>query len=236
MHNKISALKGPVRSFLFTKYSWFVSIIVIYGFLELATGLLPTYVFPGTSAYELAASLGLSFLLNALFTMAGMGVTKAAFDAVVQNQRPTVKDSLFYPFTHDPDKFLIIALIFTVIKTIFTAPVIFASIYYIDKEVDLLFYYGIAAGGSLVALFLTTLATLKLTWSYYYLMDDPSLSAGEALKKSLAFSKGRTLEILYLKLSFVGLFLLSALSMFVGYLYTIPYAQVTYLRYYLQHR
>lgn len=235
MHDRISALKGPVRAFMFNKYGWFLSVLIVYGIIQLVVGFLPSSVFPGFTTFQIIGSLGLSFILNAFYTMASMGVTKAAFD-VQAGIRPTVAKSLLYPFKHSTDKFLIIALILTLVKTIFTAPVIAASFYFSDKEVSFFFYEGIAVVGALIAEFFSTIVTLKITWAYYFMIEDSSISVGESLKRSIAFSKGRTLEVFYLKLSFIGLEILSVMSMYVGFLYTVPYAEMTYLRYYLENK
>ena len=97
--------------------------------------------------------------------------------------------------------------------------------------------YYIAYSASLLGvLFLTMIATLKLIWASYFVIDGEAATAGEALRTSLKFSKGRTFEIFYMKLSFIGMFILSYLSMLLGFIYVRPYSEVTYALYYLDKK
>lgn len=55
--------------------------------------------------------------------------------------------------------------------------------------------------------------------------DEPELSAEQAIKKSMAMMKGHKFDLFYLYLSFIGWFLLSMLTCFIGLIWLIPYCE-----------
>jgi uncharacterized membrane protein len=65
------------------------------------------------------------------------------------------------------------------------------------------------------------------TFTSYLLIDDPSIEYREALKKSIAMSKGQKLHMLGLDLSFIGWWILVALTCGYGSLFLIPYLNAT---------
>lgn len=59
--------------------------------------------------------------------------------------------------------------------------------------------------------------------TYFVLCDEPKLSAGEAIAKSARMMKGRKKDLLLLDLSFIGWFIVSALTAGIGFFWTLPY-------------
>ena len=70
--------------------------------------------------------------------------------------------------------------------------------------------------------------------SIYLLMDYESLSAGDSLKQSAALMRGRKGRYLYLRFSFLGMYLLGILSLFIGFLWIIPYQETALAQFYLE--
>ena len=233
MRKDISAIKAEARDLLLNKYYSFTPLLLVYFLLEILAGVIPSALFSGSDLISGISMTATSFILNVLFGLAGVGITKAALD-FIRGQNFSVQ-TLFYAFKNRSNRFLIIQLIFTAIKTALSAPEIILNRYAEKNVMSFLEYYAILAAIMLGALVITTLITLRLIWANYFLLDNYGMDAGEALKKSLALTKGRTFEVLYMKMSFIGMFILSYLSMMIGFIYVRPYSEVTYAKYYLLH-
>ncbi len=68
--------------------------------------------------------------------------------------------------------------------------------------------------------------------TFFILADDPSLGAREALKKSRTMMNGYKWKYVRLNLRFFGWALLCILTLGIGFLWLIPYVQVTSAKFY----
>lgn len=66
----------------------------------------------------------------------------------------------------------------------------------------------------------------------YISRDHPELSANECIERSNDMMKGHKWDLFCLLLSFIGWFLLSCLSLGVGFFWLIPYVNVTVSKFY----
>ncbi len=88
-----------------------------------------------------------------------------------------------------------------------------------------------------VAIYLATIvyaATLSLLYSiaYYIAYDNENMKANECVKKSAELMKGNRGNLFLLVLSFIGWILLGTLSLGIGFIWIIPYIQVTLVCFY----
>lgn len=233
MRKRISEIKSETREFMVNRYYSFTPMLLLYFILELLAGLLPLQLFSGSDLVSGISLSVTSFIMNVLLGLAGVGLIKASIDCA-KGEGFTVK-TLFYAFSNRSNRFLIIQIIFTAIKTALSVPEIFLNRYAEENEMSVLSYYGCYGAILFGVLILTTLITIRLIWANYYLLENYNMNAGEALKKSLSFTKGRTMEVLLLKLSFLGFYILSYLSMMIGFIYVRPYSEVTYAKYFLKY-
>lgn len=73
---------------------------------------------------------------------------------------------------------------------------------------------------------------LMTTWSYYYkianivAIDDPDLTAKEAVNKSKEYMTGNRWKLFCLEFSFIGWSILAIFTLGIGYLWLIPYIQI----------
>ncbi len=234
MRATISRLKSDARERLLGRYMQFLPLLLVYFVLELLSGYLPLMMFTAADTFTGIARFGTSFILNVLFGMAGVGLMKASLDCI-RGQAFSVS-TLFYAFRNNADAFVIIQLVLTAVKTAFSFLSLIVDHFAILYEWTDMVYYIAYSASLLGVLFLTMIATLKLIWASYFVIDGEAATAGEALRMSLRFSKGRTFEIFYMKLSFIGMFILSYLSMLLGFIYVRPYSEVTYALYYLDKK
>lgn len=76
------------------------------------------------------------------------------------------------------------------------------------------------------------IAALSYSQALFILLDNPDLSAYEAIKESKRIMKGYKWKFFCLQLSFIGWALLSVLTFGIGYLWLAPYIQVSYSNFY----
>ena len=94
--------------------------------------------------------------------------------------------------------------------------------------------YWRAVGGMFLVQLFTALWTLLLivpgiikAYSYsmtpYILVDNPELSARDAIRKSQQMMVGQKFNLFYMQLSFIGWFFLACLTGGIGFLWLVPY-------------
>jgi|688.fasta_scaffold250025_2 uncharacterized membrane protein len=76
------------------------------------------------------------------------------------------------------------------------------------------------------------IAGLSYSMTFFILADDPNISASDALKKSKSLMDGRKMDLFLLSLSFIGWALLCILSLGIGFLWLIPYVNVSLAKFY----
>lgn len=74
--------------------------------------------------------------------------------------------------------------------------------------------------------------SIAYSQAYYLMLDDPDLSATDALKLSKELMKGRKWEYFVMLLSFIGWFLLGILTLGILFLWIDPYVYQTLAGYY----
>lgn len=74
---------------------------------------------------------------------------------------------------------------------------------------------------------------LSLSQCFYLLLDFPDYSVKELLKLSVQVMKGHKKRLLYIQLSFIPVQLLCILSFYIGYLWVIPYMNMTTTEFFL---
>ena len=76
------------------------------------------------------------------------------------------------------------------------------------------------------------IAGLAYSMTYFVIVDNPSIGAFDALKKSKKIMDGYKMKLFLLLLSFIGWALLCILSLGIGFLWLMPYIQVTLVKFY----
>ncbi len=138
---------------------------------------------------------------------------------------------LFYPLTHDANRLIITEAILFVIELLGMAPAIGAIA--IVSFCDEMSMYVLALILSIIGCILTLWISVTFGLVYFVLIDGEELSVKEALKSTLALIKGHKKRFLYLQFSFIGMYLLSLLSLGIGILWVQPYVMQTTTLFYL---
>lgn len=76
------------------------------------------------------------------------------------------------------------------------------------------------------------IAFFRYSMAYYIMVDNPHLSALEAIRKSKEMMVGHKLRLFSLWLSFLGWFLLGIITFGLGFLYVAPYYEATKANFY----
>jgi len=76
------------------------------------------------------------------------------------------------------------------------------------------------------------IAAFRYSMSFYILADNPNMGIMEALNASKEMMRGNKWKFFCLNLSFIGWAILGALSCGIGYLWLLPYIEVTIIAFY----
>lgn len=76
------------------------------------------------------------------------------------------------------------------------------------------------------------IAALSYSQTFFILVEDKTISAKDAIKKSKAMMYGNKKKLFFLMLRFFGWFLLSILTFGIGFLWLMPYVQITMAKFY----
>lgn len=68
--------------------------------------------------------------------------------------------------------------------------------------------------------------------SYYIMIENPEIEIREAINMSKKMMHGHKLEYFLLNLSFIGWSFLALFTFGIGYLWLIPYMQLTQIEFY----
>lgn len=76
------------------------------------------------------------------------------------------------------------------------------------------------------------IANYSYSMTYYILLDNPYMSANDAIAKSKEMMNGRKKDLFFLDLTFIGWILLGIISCGIGFLWICPYMETARARFY----
>lgn len=232
MNRYSTYLKTKARITLQGRYGIFIGGLLLIALVSMLLNMLPVSLLghvPGTAGNILRFLL--SFAVSLFTSMLLVGLSRMAMQAC-RGQEIAFSD-LFYAFNRQSDRLLLVRVILALMTLVLEVPYFFFDWLADTKAVSEPLYYGLTLGWRFLALILSILITMWFSLSIYLLMDDEDLSAGEALKKSSRLMRGRKGRYVYLRFSFIGMYLLGILSCFIGFLWIIPYQETTLVCFYL---
>ena len=138
---------------------------------------------------------------------------------------------LFYPARYDANRLIIAEAILFIIRLIGLSPIIGAFvILYLNNSVNM---YLVALGLIVLGGILTVFIEITFGMTYFALIDGEELSVKEAFKVALNLMKNNKARFFYLHLSFIGMYLLAAITFGIGILWVQPYVMQTITLFYL---
>jgi len=78
--------------------------------------------------------------------------------------------------------------------------------------------------------------SLAYSMTPYIIADNPDIEPMDAIDKSREMMHGNKMRLFFLYFSFIGWFLLSALTLGVGFIFLMPYIQTTVANFYVELR
>ena len=171
------------------------------------------------------------FLFTALCNVLRIGVCLFFLNIACENYYSSF--DLFHGFFENFGKSYGLSFLLTLLSTLALAPL--DALIYLFRQpggirVDVLTF--------LIALQLTLLVfyipiSLALSQSYYIMLDYPDLKLTDILRQSAKLMQGRKLQLFYIQISFLPLFLLTVPTFGLGSLWLTPYKNMTYTLFYL---
>ena len=146
---------------------------------------------------------------------------------IARRQKPAL-GMVFYAFKNHPDRFLLAGILLTLLMVLAGLGIL---LYYItEKSVLAIVRLVILAALSVL---LIAFVQLQYALTVYLMLDHAESGVIEALRTSRKMMKGNRKRLLYQFFSFLGLHVLSVLSMGIGYLWVLPYQFQTTANLYL---
>ena len=232
MKRKISELKALARKSLDGYYALLAGALVLISFLSGIGGALSVMLFQENSMFNLVMSQIFSLIISVVMSVFSAGVYYMFLN--VSRGKKTSMQDVTYLFYHHPDRIIVVSLIVTVVQYLLMLPSMIMN-YRMDVSANLLEVLQQSLLVSLVmfvGIVVAQLVTMPIAFGYYLLIDDVEMNATDALKKSMQMMKGNYGRYIYIQLSFLGLMILGVLTLYVGFIWIMPYMQMTEIEFY----
>lgn len=234
-YKKNYELKNAAKDKLDGKYGAAVmvcllSFLIINGATNLVDYYMPAAVLstgPSIPAY-IARGVA-SLFLNWILGVFNLGITLFFLNAACD--RPYNSSNLFYGFKNDFSKALSISAVFTLVNAVCLLPFQYLLEAYLYTRSQTLLTATVVALAVGAGIYVPI--SLGISLSYYLMLDFPDKTAKELLTLSLRIMRGHKRRLFYLECSFVPLILLCVCTLFIGFLWLIPYMNMTYAFFFL---
>ncbi|MDO4285576.1 MAG: DUF975 family protein [Eubacteriales bacterium] len=227
LSERSAAQKAQARGALTGKYGIAVASNICYLIASLLLPQLVLALAPGSGVLYLICSAILLFV-----SMVFVGVLQGGLCYIYLNilfDQPTTFTDLFYLFRENHDKAFRIQTALTGIT--------FACM--LPELLGLLLFPGSDPASSAIRILLSLAGMIALLYfdlryamSYYLLLDFPEMDALAILRRSRLLMQGRKRALLYLRLSFLPLYLIGLLSCGIGCLWVMAYQYETSAAFY----
>lgn len=215
-------LKNLAKDKLTGKYGAAILVIFLVHVITFAVSNIISMAIPSTAA---------GFFINLAVTLAAsaiLGVFNAGTALFFLNAacgQPFSLNNLFYGFREQTNKCLAIASVLALVSFVCLTPSqIFSTFYLRTLSIN---WMMAALLSMAVGMVIYVPVSLALSQSFYLILDYPSLTAAETLKMSIRVMKGHKGRLFYIQMSFLPLMILCLFTCFIGFLWLIPYMQMT---------
>ena len=230
MKRKVKELKRIARGNL---QGNFLELIRVFVFCNVAVSLLQ-FPFSGIMTEILLSAQNLIYYIaTLLITILSVVLTVGQYCLHLRIARTGKLHliELFYPVRYDANRLIIAESILFIIKAIGLAPIFGAiAILYFYNTINM---YLIALALCLLGCILSIFIEITFSMTYFALIDGEELSVKEAFKAALSLIQTHKARFFYLQLSFIGMYLLAALTFGIGILWIQPYKMQTTTLFYL---
>ena len=228
MKRTSSEFKRLAKGSLLGRYGLPVGVCLLANLILLAINSGITVLFPTTNTLSWILYVIAAFIVQLLSAVLLVGPSVVLLDMSRGGQGRL--GDLFYSFRHQPDRILLSQFLIGLMEIACMVPAIVVSLLSDSLHLPVLLI--------LSALFLVlgiagiVWITLNYSLVLYLYIDCPQKSVRQLMRESKMLMHGNRGRYFYLKLSFVGLYLLSMVSCFLGMLWLNPYMEMTTLQFY----
>lgn len=231
MNRPCKELKRIARENLSGQYRTSMGAILVLGIIPLAAEL------PFSMLQNAQQPIGQTiifyvadFLISLITFLLSAGVIYLNLH-IARKQKVTL-GMVFYSFKNHPDRFLLAGILLTLLTVVAAVPAgLGIFLYYITEENVWVIVRLIML--VLLSVLLIAFVQLQYALTVYFMLDRPEIGVVEALRTSRKAMKGNRKRLLYQFFSFLGLQVLSILSLGLGYLWVLPYQFQTTANLYL---
>lgn len=199
-------------------------------------------------AINFFGSMFLGGLASVFCMFLTMNIIRVCFERRMLNKVPAVGDMFDFKDSWKLVKVSLWRLYYTLPFLIITVVGFF--LFFVSAIILVASAEGESGGGVVFSILLTIIAwlmtfcgiilqsifNLKYFCAPYIALDDPQITAKDAVITSAKFSKGRLWEIIVLELSFLGWNLLNGLTLNILSIWLLPYYYQTQIGYFLELR
>ncbi len=224
-------LKAYARVLLNGKHGFFAFVTLFLFLVNFVMNTLLDSVFPGGGALNLLLELVCSVLINVIFYLLLIG-QKRLYLNVCRDEVFGTND-LFASFTGHPEQIAIYSVLQFFLQSLLLyngGLWILIGIWNAASLRTALLLFAAALAGSIFLIWIQ----LILSFVLYIFVDEPWITAKEAVKKSVSLMNGNKWKLFRLQLSFLGMDLLCLLSFGIGSLFVEPYQGITETLFYLE--
>lgn len=225
---KIRVIKARARENLLGKYGPIIGTTLL---IYLISGIISACFSPmleQAGFFQYAVYYVADFIIAMLINFFYAGINVMHLKAG-RGEKGTVTD-LAFPVKNGTNRFLIVAAVLTVITLIQGIPsVLLTNQFHLDSlltgnfealNLQMIFSLSVI---TIIASIISLILLLDFALAFYFLIDNPDMTAKEALVNSHQYMKGNKLRLFFQYISFVGLYLLGILTAGIAYLWLIPY-------------
>ena len=221
-------LKTQAKDLLDGHYGSAILAIFIYELIIYSVTMILN-VFPAANLLWMILYQVIAAVVSAILGVFNAGI--ALFFLKLHCRQFVSLSDIFYGFTHLSEKAVKVSSVHALLSFVCMTPYtiltqltlrsqspLYLSLMFLTAAAGLLIYMPISLG---------------LAQSYYMLLDFPQYTAAEALRNSWRAMKGHKGRLFYLEVSFIPLMALCVLTCGIGFLWLIPYMNMTLAGFYL---
>lgn len=241
-YKKPYELKNLAKDKLQGKYGAAVLILFLHSLITSGVSLFITMLANMTSAtvYALTGSSSAVTVITVVFELISLaaaivlGILQAGVTLFFLNLacgQPHATGNLFYGFTKDSGKTLLLSAAVGLCNAVCLYPCQYCLAAYLNTRDAQMLY--IACILMLIGFCVYIPVSLGLSQVFYLMLDYPDRPARSTLALSFQVMKGNKGRLFYLQLSFIPMMLLCICSLGIGFLWLNPYMQMTYTYFFL---
>ena len=204
---KFSELKKQAREAMAGRCGTLVGATAINLFLTFSCSLIPTLIFSGTTLYDIIFLNLTLFLFSLLLSLFQAGYLKICLSTL--RGEPISVGDMLYAFYHHPDQYVLMFLIINGISSVIALISSIPGFQYLSSPFSL---------------------------STFVMNDAPGIGPIQAIRQSFVLMKKNFFRYILLLLSFLGLEILASCSCAIGFLWVMPYMQITMAAFYQERK